>query len=316
MKFPLHTPALENLRLAGSWATIGVYDGVHRGHAVLLRRLVAGAHAAGLPAVVVTFHPHPAVVLGGAQDFRLLTLPEERASLLHDLGVDAVVTLPFTRQLANTSAADFMQRLQRHLGLRHLLIGYDFALGRDRSGDYARLAELGRQLGYQVEQVAAVRDEDRIFSSTAARAALQRGQVEQAAEILGRPYSLGGEVIHGDGRGRKINVPTANLRPAPEKLIPARGVYACHAWVGETRWPAVVNIGLRPTFYDDQPQISLEAHLLDFQGDLYGQRVRLDFIARLRPEKRFSGVEALQRQIQADIAAAHKRLAPATETNL
>lgn len=294
--------------VAASHASIGVFDGVHRGHAVLLQKLVQGAQAAGLPAVVVTFHPHPAVVLGGQTDFSLLTTPEERAALLCAHGVQGVLTLPFTHELAAMRAADFMAQMKAHLGVQHLWIGYDFALGRGREGDFNYLTELGRKLGYTVSRLDAIRQGDEVFSSSAARAALQRGDVEAASRILGRWYSLSGTVVHGDGRGRKINLPTANLQPAPEKLVPAPGVYACYAWLDGERYPAVTNIGRRPTFYDRQVQLSIEAHLLDFRHEIYGRTLRLEFVRRLRDEQRFAGVEALLAQIRADIVAAREVL--------
>ncbi len=303
-----HLHQLEAVNLPACWATVGVYDGVHRGHQVLLQQLVAGAHAAGLPAVVVTFHPHPAVVLGHDPSFRLLTTPEERAALLRAEGVDLVLTLPFTRQLAALSAEAFMQRLQAHLNLQHLWIGYDFALGHERGGDYARLQALGQKLGYRVSRVDAVREGGQVLSSSAVRQALSWGDVAKAARILGRPYALTGEVVPGDGRGRTINMPTANLLPPKEKLLPASGVYVCRAWHNGASWGAVVNIGRRPTFYAAAAPLTIEAHLLDFAGDLYGQMLRLEFLARLRAERRFADVAALRQQIAADIAAARRYL--------
>lgn len=286
--------------LPACWATIGVYDGVHRGHQAILQRLITGAHAAGLPAVVITFHPHPAVVLGKQKDFKLLTTPQERVQLLAAAGADYPLVLPFSPQLAATPARDFMQALKDHLGLRHLIIGHDFALGRNREGDAAHLRELGKQLGYTLTRVDAVRADGQVFSSTAIRSALRRGAVDEAAAMLGRSYTLCGQVVHGDGRGRTINIPTANIQPPEEKLIPASGVYAGRVHVGEQTFPAVTNIGLRPTFgRTTLPRI--EAHLLDFKGDLYGQQICFECLARLRDEQKFTSVDALIAQIQDDI---------------
>lgn len=303
-----HYRSLDGLRLENTWLTIGIFDGVHRGHRALLSRLVEGAHAAGCPAVVLSLHPHPAVVLGGQTNFAYLTPPDEKADLLTSLGIEAVITLPFSLALAAESAEEFMRRLAPALGLRHLLIGYDFALGRGREGNAARLAEIGQRLGYTVETFAAVRQGEKIISSSAIRAALTAGEVAEAAGLLGYPYALRGPIVHGDGRGRHINIPTANLQIPPEKLIPANGIYATWAWVGGERFAAATNIGINPTFTPSRQTVSVETHLLDFSGDLYGQEVRLEFIARLRGEQRFPSVEALLVQIQADIAQTRKIL--------
>ena len=296
-----HYRSLDDLTLKKAWLTVGVFDGVHRGHQELINRLVAGAHAARMPAVVLTFDPHPAVVLGGRSDFKVLTTVEERAALLADLGVDEVVTLTFDRALADQTAEEFMGRVARSLGLRQLLIGYDTALGRGREGDATRLAEIGEQLGYRLEVVSPLHADGEVISSTRIRARLAVGDVAAAAGFLGRPYSLTGAVIHGDGRGRTIRIPTANLQVPDEKVVPANGVYACVAWINGEKRPAVTNIGTRPTFTPDEFRPHVEAHLLDFEREVYTQPLRLEFIARLRPEQRFPNASALIEQIQADI---------------
>ena len=302
---------LDALHLENTWLTVGVFDGVHHGHQELLHHLVDGAHAAGGPAVVLTFYPHPAVVLGGRQDFAYLSLPDEKATLLGGLGVDHVITIPFDRDLADQSAEEFMHHVSRHLGLRHLLIGHDFALGRGREGNAARLAELGRSLGYQVEIYEPVWDGEKVISSTSIREQIRQGEVAEAATLLGRNYAVAGPVVHGDGRGRHINVPTANLAYPSEKLIPAYGIYATWAWVAGERLPAATNIGINPTFTPERQSASLETHILDFGRDLYGQEVRLEFVDRLRGEQKFASVEALLEQIRADIAKTREILAGA-----
>ena len=306
-----HHRSLDALHLENAWLTVGVFDGVHRGHQELLHRLVDGAHAAGGPAVVLTFYPHPAVVLGGREDFAYLSLPDEKAALLGGLGVDHVITIPFDRDLADQSAEEFMGQVSRRLGLRHLLIGHDFALGRGREGNAARLAELGRSLGYAVEIYEPVWDGEKVISSTSIRDQLRQGEVAEAATLLGRNYAISGPVVHGDGRGRHINVPTANIAYPPEKLIPAYGIYATWAWVAGERLPAATNIGINPTFTPERQSASLETHLLDFAGDLYGQEVRLEFVARLRGEQKFASVDALLEQIRADISKTREILAGA-----
>ncbi|RME86565.1 MAG: riboflavin biosynthesis protein RibF, partial [Anaerolineae bacterium] len=285
-----HYRSLKGLSIPASWLTIGVFDGVHRGHREILRHLVTGAHEENLPAVVLTFYPHPAIVLGKDNTIRYLTLPEEKASLLGDLGVDIVVTHPFDQVIASLPAEKFMQRLKAHLGVRRLVEGDDFALGKDRQGNIPRLIEIGKTLGYEVQTIPTVLNGEERISSRLIRSRLAAGQVAEAAAALGRYYTLSGPVVHGDGRGRKIDIPTANIAYPAEKVIPANGVYACWAWVGGRRHPAVTNIGLRPTFTPQAQHPHIETHLLDFRNDLYGQHLTLEFVARLREEKRFPSV--------------------------
>jgi riboflavin kinase/FMN adenylyltransferase len=296
-----HYHSLDDLTLQNAWLIIGVFDGVHRGHQEILRQLVSGAHEAGQPSVVLTFHPHPAVVLGGKTNFKCLTTPDERAELLESLGVDAVITQTFDRQLADQTAEEFMRHVSRTLGLRRLFIGYDTALGRGREGNAARLAEIGKELDYTVQTITPVIEGSGILSSTRIRQSVASGDVASAAANLGRWYSVSGPVIHGDGRGKKINIPTANIEIPTGKAIPANGVYACYAWVENKKHPAVTNVGIRPTFTPDEFVPHVEAHLLDFDNNLYGQQVRLEFVDRLRDEQKFPSVEALVEQIHADI---------------
>ncbi|MGZ9166587.1 MAG: bifunctional riboflavin kinase/FAD synthetase [Anaerolineales bacterium] len=292
--------SLEEVNLQNSWLTVGVFDGVHRGHQEIIKKITAGAHANGAPAVVLTFDPHPASVLAG-REIKCLTLPEERADLLGGLGVDVVITQRFTRELSTVSAHDFMSRLRRQLGLKHLLIGYDFALGKGREGNAARLTEIGSELGYSVEVVSALSDESGVISSTEIRKLIEVGNVAEAAHLLGHFYSLHGPVIHGDARGRTINVPTANITYAREKMIPAKGIYACWAYLHEQKHLAAINIGTNPTFTPDKEIPNVEAHLLDFHREIYGEDVRLEFVARLRDELKFDSVDVLLEQIWKDV---------------
>lgn len=293
-----HYHSLTEASLQGARLTVGVYDGVHRGHQEIIRRVTAGS-----PSVVLTFHPHPASVLGG-HEIKCLTTPDERADLLAAQGVDVVITEPFTRDLAAVSAYEFMSRLKRHLGLEHLFIGYDFALGKGREGNAARLTEIGRELGYTVEVVPAVGDESGVISSTEIRKLVSRGDVAEAALLLGHPYQIGGPVIHGDHRGRTIGFPTANIDYPPQKALPSNGIYACWAWLGNERFAAAINVGLRPTVHDDQTIPNVEAYLLDFDREIYGQHLRLDFVARLRDELKFPSLDALIEQMHRDVAQA------------
>jgi riboflavin kinase/FMN adenylyltransferase len=304
----LRYASIDDVNLKDAWLTIGIFDGLHRGHQVVIDRLVAGARSAGCKAVVLTFDPHPAVVLGGRTGFKALTTLDERLELLGDLGVEAVIIQPFDRAFAEQSAEEFMTRLTRMLGLRRLMLGHDSALGRGREAGAARLGEIGRALGYEVEVVPPLTDAAGILSSTRIRRAVETGDVVSAAADLGRPFFLRGTVIRGDGRGRELGVPTANLEVPPGKLIPANGIYATWAWVGEERHAAASSIGVRPTFESASAGRTVEAYLLDFTGDLYGQSLQLDFVARLRDERQFSSVEALLEQIRADVAETRRLL--------
>lgn len=297
----LHYWSLQDVNLKSSWLTIGSFDGVHLGHQEIVGKLTAGAHASGVPAVVLTFYPHPAVVLGKRNNTFYLTTPEERASLLGNLGVDMVITHPFNREIAELTAYQFMSYLVEHLSPSRLWVGYDFALGRGREGDVTTLQQLGQELGYLVEVMQPVRLEEEVISSSRVRALILEGEVRKAAELLGRPYRVSGRVVPGDGRGRTIGIPTANLSLWEHLVIPKTGVYACKAVVNSQEYGAVTNIGVRPTFKSDSPSPTVEVHILDFDKDLYGNHVHLDFIDRLRGERRFSGVSALVEQIHRDI---------------
>jgi riboflavin kinase/FMN adenylyltransferase len=295
-----HYHSLEEVSTKNAWLTVGVFDGVHRGHCEIIRKLTDEAHANDAPAVVLTFDPHPASVLTG-REIKCLTTRDERAALLGNLGVDVVITQPFTRDLASVSAREYMARIKRSLEIKHLLIGYDFALGKGREGNASRLAEIGQELDYEVEVISAVGDESGVISSTEIRKLVSTGNVSEAAKLLGYNYALSGAVIHGDGRGRSINIPTANIDYPKQKVIPSNGIYACWATIGAERFKAATNIGFNPTFTPDKNTPSLEAHLLDFDHDLYGQEVKLEFVARLRDEIKFNSVEALLDRIWDDI---------------
>jgi riboflavin kinase/FMN adenylyltransferase len=303
-----HSRSLEEVNLQNSWLTVGVFDGVHRGHQEIMKKLTTGAHAKGAPAVVLTFDPHPASVLSG-HEIKCLTLPEERATLLGEFGVDVVITEHFTRELSGVSAHDFMARLTHRLGLQHLLIGYDFALGKGREGNASRLTEIGSELGYTVEVVSAVSDESGVISSTEIRKLIEVGNVAAAARLLGHRYSLHGPVVHGDARGRTIDVPTANIGYSREKMIPANGIYACWAYLSGQKHRAAINIGVNPTFTPDKQIPNVEAHLLDFRQEVYGEDVTLEFVARLRDEVKFESVDSLLEQIWMDIEDTKRILA-------
>ncbi len=282
--------------------TVGAFDGVHLGHQALLRRLVEEAHGAGLQAVAVTFDPLPRRFLKRG-DSSLLTDIEERIALLTSLGLDGVAVITFDERIRAMSAEAFVRALLTRWSLVQLWVGPDFALGYNREGDIAHLRELGRRLGFTLHlfdtvitwQGAPVR-------SSRIRRALREGNLDEANGCLGRPYRLSGTVIHGEQRGRTLGFPTANLELPPERLLPANGVYVCRAHLERGSFGAVTNVGVRPTFDHHTPLV--EAHLLDFSADIYGETLQLDFLHRLRAERRFPSVDALVAQIQRDKAAA------------
>ena len=305
-----HYYSLEEVSIKNSWLTIGVFDGVHRGHREIIRKLTAEAHANHAPAVLLTFDPHPASVLSG-QEIKCLTTPEERADLLGSLGVDIVITQRFTRDLSTATAFEYMSRLKQTLDLKHLLIGYDFALGKGREGNVKRLTEIGRELDYKVEVINALSDESGVISSTAIRKLVGAGNVIEAGKLLGYNYALSGEVIRGAGRGRTINFPTANVDYPKQKATPSNGIYTCWAYLENhsAKFMAATNIGFNPTFTPERQTPSLEAYLLDFDRDIYGQQVKLEFVSRIRDEIKFNSLELLIEKIHEDVKKTRELLA-------
>jgi riboflavin kinase/FMN adenylyltransferase len=286
--------------------TIGAFDGVHRGHQALIGAVVARARATDRLAALITFHPHPVMVLAPERAPHFLTTPGEKMALVEGLGIDLVVLLPFNRQVAALSARDFMAKVSKRLQLRELWVGADFALGRNREGDVPRLRELAQDLGYEVRIFEPLALEGDVISSSRIRDLLKAGQVQEVAELLGRYPSLSGEVVPGAQRGHGLGFPTANLEIRPERAVPADGVYAVFAVLGTERFPAVANIGVRPTF--DNGQRTVETHIFDFDRDLYGCDLVIEFVARLRDERRFEHVNDLLAQIEQDSQAAHQIL--------
>ena len=289
---------------------IGSFDGVHLGHQAILRDMVQHAHAAGWLAVVITFYPHPSVVLRGRRPSFYLSTTETRSALLQALGVDAVVNHPFNQEVAAIRAADFVTRLTELARLRELWCGEDFALGHQREGNVAFLQAEGARRGFERRLTPPLLMDGEPISSTRIRQTLRDGAVEQAARFLGRPFGLPGVVVDGDKRGRSLGYPTANLHVADDLAIPAHGVYVCQAHTSQGQFAALTSIGVRPTFESQADRPTIEAFLLNFSGDLYGQPLRLDFLARLRPELKFANVDALRAQIEQDLQAAQRILKP------
>ncbi|MCD0445188.1 bifunctional riboflavin kinase/FAD synthetase [Glycomyces sp. A-F 0318] len=284
-----------------SVVAIGVFDGVHRGHAALIRTAAKAAAEREARCVVVTFDPHPTAVVAPHAVPAQLTTVDRRLELLEALGVDAVCVLPFTEELSKLSPDYFVRHvLVGALHAKAVCVGENFRFGHKAAGDVAKLAELGEEFGFEVLPQTLTADAE-AFSSTRVRRLVAAGDVAAAAEVLGRDFGLEGTVVHGAGRGgTALGFPTANLATAPNTAIPADGVYAgwCHR--DSHRHPAAISVGTNPTF--EGGERTVEAYLLDFSGDLYGERVRLDFTARLRGQVAFDGIEPLVRQIETDVA--------------
>jgi len=297
--------------------TIGVFDGVHLGHRFLIEKLKEKAASEGLVSGVITFKQHPRLMFSPRSQITSLTTLEERIRLLESLGVSHVVTLSFTPELSRLSAREFVMLLKRHLRMQGLVIGPDFALGSGREGDARALKSLGEELDFSVEVVPPRLLQGKVVSSTAIRGALSQGNVKEVGELLGRYLTLTGQVSHGDARGKSLGFPTANLIPQREQALPADGVYAAHAFFSEPKievhkadsekaYPAVINIGRRPTF--DGSKRIVEAHLLDFAGDIYGHTLKLELVERLRGEEKFSGAQELKAQMARDVEQARSLL--------
>jgi len=287
--------------------SIGVFDGVHRGHQALLRQLLAESRRHGWRALVLTFANHPQEILNPPPP-PLLTTVEERVQRLSDLGMDEALVLPFTEALSRYSAERFCREvLVEALGCRLLVAGEDFALGHRREGTISRLRELGRQLGFQVVVAPTVCHEGQPISSSHIRQLLLSGQIERANELLGAPFRLTGIVVAGAGRGKALGFPTINLQMPADKLLPRHGIYAGKAHLPKGVWDAAVYIGVRPSFNEATPVV--EAHLLDFQGVIpCGTPVAIDLLAFVREDRRFESIDALIEQMRADVTTVRERL--------
>lgn len=292
--------------LENAVVTIGNFDGVHLGHREIFRRVVARAHAIGGTSVVLTFKPHPLKVLAPESAPRLINSYAEKERLIEASCIDVLVCLAFTRKFAALSAERFVEEiLVEKLGTRHVIVGYDYAFGSRREGDIEFLKRKGDELGFGVEELQPIAEDETVYSSTRIRRMLMAGEVVQAVRFLGRHYTLEGRVVGGERRGKKLGFPTANLE-TDKDLLPKPGVYAVKVRRGEDLLDGVVNIGCNPTFCLEGT--SVEVHLLDFSEEIYGETLRLYFIERLRGEKRFPSVEALVRSISADVEKAREVL--------
>ncbi|MFN8590466.1 MAG: bifunctional riboflavin kinase/FAD synthetase [Thermomicrobiales bacterium] len=306
---PLPRPlALEDLLPGERVVTIGTFDGVHRGHRRLLDQAVSRGAELGVPVAAVTFDPVPAAVLRPDAFPGQIVTAEDKRVWLADAGVDEIVVIPFTRELSRWSPEQFMRELKTRTGLRELWVGEEFALGKDRAGTVERLTEIGAELGFRVVAVPRLANGDDVVSSSRVRSAVLAGDVATARRLLGRPFRISGEVVHGKHLGREIGFPTANVVP-PSGLAPvADGIYAAWAWLPDDTAPrpAVAYIGSRPTLDDGERMV--ETHLLAFDGDLYGKVLATDFLTRLRPDARFPSLDDLIAQMAVDKAEAWRVL--------
>jgi len=293
--------------------TIGNFDGIHLGHRAIMDTIIERARSLGGESVVLTFDPHPRKVLQPNRAPSLLATREQKLEALEAIGIDVVILQPFDLEFAKTSPEDFVHKIVfDRIDPAEVFVGYDFHFGRDREGSMAALSQIGARLGFSVTIIPEIRINDRDVNSTRIRSLLAEGEVEEAANLLGRPFSVRSKVLEGERRGRTLGFPTANLAPKNE-ILPAVGVYAGEFRIllegqsADTRHPAVINVGNRPTFYKEG-RLLAEAHLLDFDGDLYGLPVELSFCHRLRQEQKFPGPEELKVQIAADIKSARHKL--------
>lgn len=289
-----------------TFLAIGVFDGVHLGHQQMLQNMVAAARQAGASSAVLTFFPHPGAVINQKQGRIYICTLQERLLLLTELGLDLVITHSFDDQVRQTPAGEFVNQLSRNLSLRQLW-GGAFSLGFNREGDLPFLKNMGKHNNFSVHQVETmVQWEGKPVSSSRVRQALRSGEIDEINGCLGRTYRLVGTVIHGDGRGGPMGIPTANLKIWEELILPANGVYAAYAWLDDQKYRAAINVGYRPTV--NGHTLNVEAHLLDFEGDIYGQELSLEFVRRIRDEHKFSNLDALVNQIKADIETVRRHL--------
>ncbi|MCJ7575277.1 MAG: bifunctional riboflavin kinase/FAD synthetase [Dehalococcoidia bacterium] len=291
---------LANITPQGeTFLTIGVFDGVHAGHRYLLKGLQRRAAERNLLSGVVTFNPHPQSVLHPDGQLPWLSSLEDRVTTFRQLGIDIVAVLTFTPALAQLGAWDFMSLLKKHLKMRGIMVGPDFTLGRGGEGNINLLRTLGDEMQFTVEVIPPYIIDGEVVSSTLIRKALIKGDMKRVEKLMGRHFYLAGKVITSDKRGRLLGFPTANLDLKPQQALPNNGIYATVTQVDGKRFPSATNIGTRPTFGEGKKTI--ETHLLDYKGNLYGKEIKVEFMQKLRDEQRFSSSEELKIQIDKDV---------------
>ena len=291
--------------------TIGVFDGVHAGHRYLLERLRRRAAEKDLLSGVVTFSPHPQSVLHPENQLPWLSNLEDRTRALQELGIDILAVLTFTHRLAQLSAREFVSLVAQYLKMRGVMVGPDFALGRDREGDINMLRTLGGDMQFSVEVIPPYTINGEAVSSTLIRQALGQGDMRKVQRLMGHYFHLRSKVITSGKRGRVLGFPTANLDLVPQQALPGNGIYATIVHIDGRQFPAATNIGVRPTFGEGMKTV--ETHLLDYEGDLYGKEIKVEFMQKLRDEQRFASSEALKAQIEKDLRAVEGILARDSE---
>ncbi len=279
---------------------IGVFDGVHRGHQMLLQKMLSEASRRAITGGVITFYPHPIAVIKPEIKISYLESLERRVELINNLGVDFTSVLQFTSELQQVTAKDFAAMLVKEAGLKVLVVGENFRVGRGGEGDVTYLSSLGNTMGFEVIPVPLFEDGTGQFSSTRVRQALREGKMEIVNNLLGRPYALRGPVLHGEHRGRQLGFPTLNIETSADRQLPPDGVYITRALIGDKKIAGCTNIGLRPTFGYSETRL-IETHLLDFSDNLYGEIVTIELLSYLRPEKKFNGINELKQQIDSDL---------------
>src|SRR5437879_1419064 len=285
---------------------IGVFDGMHLGHQAVISTSAEHARSVNGTPVVVTFDPHQETVLRPQAAPHLLTATQHKIGLIRDLGVGHLLIIAFDKQFAATEPEDFVKQLVTHSKpLREICVGHEWSFGKDRRGNLDLLKKLGGQFDFNVVGISPVKVNGAVVSSTAIRRAIESGDFAKAAEMLGREYTILGTVVRGDNLGKNIGFPTANLSAHSEQF-PPNGVYLAEAWIGGTLYHGVVNLGVRPTVSSGKPERVLEIHLLDFNRDIYGEDIEVQFVSYLRPEKKFDNVDALARQIALDVQQARE----------
>ena len=285
-----------------SLITIGVFDGVHLGHKYLITQLKKLAKQQDLTSVAITFNQHPQEILTPQDQPPFLTDAKEKAALLKKEEVEAVIVLSFTRELSQLSAREFIKELRKHLRMRGLVVGPDFAMGKNNEGNIPALTKLGQEMGFSVTVIPPVMKNREIVSSTAIRQSLASGDMEKVHRLMGRPFSLHGQVIHGKGRGGGLGFPTVNLDIVSGQAVPSDGVYATQAIVADQVFLSVTNVGKNPTF--DNSERTIETYLLDCHENLYEHKVKINFVRKIRDEIKFKNVDDLKKQIAHDITIA------------
>lgn len=296
---------IQPLSYSNSYISVGNFDGVHRGHQAIIKEMIRQAEPQGAPVIVITFFPNPTDFFTHPREGFYLSTPKEKETLLLKMGVTKVITLRFDQDFSNLPARRFLLGLKENFGLHVLVVGHNFTLGKTRLGTIPVIESIGEELDFSINVVKPFMLGEKDISSTLIRQYLDDGNVDGAAELLGRLYTISGEVSHGSDRGSRIGLPTANISHSPLKKFPAVGVYATYVSVNGETFQGVTNIGYRPTF-EEQSLPNMETHILDFDGNIYGKKITIGFLKKIREEKKFSGAASLLAQIDQDKSTARR----------